>query len=32
MLDAADRLEEIATLKAILIASDAHNLRKDELI
>lgn len=28
----ADLLEEIATLKAMLIASEAHNLRKDERI
>ena len=32
MPEAADLLEEIATLKAMLIASEAHNLRKDERI
>lgn len=32
MPETADLLEEIATLKAMLIASEAHNLRKDERI
>lgn len=32
MSETADLLEEIATLKAMLIASEAHNLRKDERI
>ena len=32
MPETADLLEEIATLKAMLIASEAHNMRKDERI
>lgn len=32
MLDTTDLLEEIATLKAMLIASEARSLRKDERI